>query len=119
MKKKIGGVLLLVLAASFVAAGVQKGGSTLWGGLIFAAASVLFALRLLGVLSGKAAKKQTAAMPIQKQRERTVWIAADGSAYHNSDICQYIYGKKARLVYRSEALSKGLKPCKKCYPYGD
>lgn len=64
--------------------------------------------------STQAAKSKPAqAVPVK------VYVVEGGRAYHSNSICQYAYGKKWRLVDKSKAKADGLKPCKKCYPYGN
>lgn len=44
-----------------------------------------------------------------------VWISATGSKYHNKPNCGRMNPDKARQISLSEAKSRGLEPCSKCF----
>ena len=44
-----------------------------------------------------------------------VWISATGSKYHNKPNCGRMDPNKARQISKSEAESRGLEPCSKCF----
>ena len=117
MKKKIVGGFLLLVAVAMLAGGIKAGGNAVAGGALLAALFAFLAFRLLGVIKSKKKKHPTA--NINQVKDPGVWVADGGEAYHQYDICQYLYGKKSKLVSRSDAKAQGLRPCKKCYPYGD
>ena len=116
MKKKLLAGLFFVLAASFVAGGFSAGGGGILGGIVLALVFVALGLKQLGVIGSKGKKNGKTG---KYGTEATVWATSDGDVYHAYSICQYLYGKKAICLGRSEAKAKGLRPCKKCYPYGD
>ena len=45
----------------------------------------------------------------------TVWVSATGSKYHNKNNCGTMNPSKARQMSLSEAISRGLDACKKCF----
>ena len=116
MKKKLLGIVFLVLAVSFVAGGISAGGYGILGGIVLALVFIYLALKQLGVIRSKGKANGKAG---KYGKEATVWVAAGSDVYHASSICRHIYGTQARRVDRSEARAKGLRPCKNCYPYGD
>ncbi len=117
MKKKTVGYLLLLLAALLLIVGIKQGGNAAAGGALLAALFGFLSLRLLGAIKHMTKKQKLSNGP--QIKDPGVWVADDGAAYHQYDICQYLYGKKSKLIKRSEAVAHGLRPCKKCYPYGD
>lgn len=49
----------------------------------------------------------------------TVYVVENGRVYHRASICQHALGRNYTSMTRAQAKKQGLKPCKKCYPYGD
>lgn len=117
MKKGIAGVFLLLVALALLVAGFRAGGNAVAGGVVLAVVFVSLALRMFGILKRK--KKKQIPPKAAQTKDPGVWVANGGETYHQNDICQYLYGKKSKLISRSDAVAQGLRPCKKCYPYGN
>lgn len=107
----------MLVAVAMLAAGFKAGGNAVAGGVLLAALFAFFALRLFGVIKHKQNKKAPTKSP--QVKDTGVWVTDGGETYHQYDICQYLYGKKPKLISRSDAVAQGLRPCKKCYPYGN
>ena len=108
MKKKIVGGFLLLVAVAMLAGGIKAGGNAVAGGILLAALSAFFALRLLGVVKKKDNKA--------KEKSPLVYIVQGGDKYHRNSGCPSIAGKHPYKIEKSLAVSQQLTPCKKCYP---
>ena len=109
MKKKIVGLLMFLLAAAFIAAGIRQGGNAILGGVALAALFVFFGLRLF--------KANTKKEKTNNNAESLVYVVQGGDKYHRKSNCPAVAHKNTYTMKKSLAVSQGMTPCKKCYPY--
>ena len=87
---------------------------------MFLASVILLCIAVLVKINFTPKKKTSRTDTDKTQRtSEKVYVFDGGRSYHSCYSCQYVYAKNAKQIDKAEAKAKGLKPCKKCYPYGD
>lgn len=114
MKRKATALALTALACvcAWLGLNATKNAASAW--LATAACVVLAVLIWKG--KRRMQSKQAAAPSADAV---TVYAVKNGYVYHCNTICPHVFGHDRASMTRAQAKKQGLKPCKKCYPYGD
>ncbi|MBQ8109521.1 MAG: hypothetical protein IJ124_05100 [Clostridia bacterium] len=102
MKRKLLGVVFFVVAIAVMLASANAGGANNAGAGVIGIVLIVLGLRQFDVLNSKNA---------------SVWVVPNGDTYHRKRRCPHIKGKGVVKMPKPEALGKGCKPCRTCYPY--